>query len=313
MKRILFISALMLFLLPSVGTAQDEEQTPEATPEVTPDPQDSLEVDGLTLQVYFERLQQGRAGLLALRGEGITVAQASVFNRTFDFFQVPHQEGWYALINARMEQPIRPYELRVRVETEGADEALDISARVDVSSGGFIQQDVNIVVEDERLAILLDPEVEAAELAQIFELAAPITPETLWDEEGFSPPINAELTSPFGAVRVFNGTFNSIHTGWDFQATIGQPLSASAAGRVVFAGMLPIRGNYVLIDHGRGIYSGYAHMSILYVTQGQRVSAGQIVGMVGSTGRSSSAHAHIEFIVNGEWVDAADFIRMYIP
>jgi len=184
---------------------------------------------------------------------------------------------------------------------------------VDVSSGGFIQQDVNIVVEDERLAILLDPEVEAAELAQIFELAAPITPETLWDEQGFSPPINAELTSPFGAVRVFNGTFNSIHTGWDFQATIGQPLSASAAGRVVFAGMLPIRGNYVLIDHGRGIYSGYAHMSILYVTQGQRVSAGQIVGMVGSTGRSSSAHAHIEFIVNGEWVDAADFIRMYIP
>lgn len=312
MRQTIFVTLLVLFLLPLVGTAQVAETTAEATDEPAPEPQTIYESEGITLGLYFERVRQGRAALLSLTGEGISGAEAIVFNKTFDFFRVPHQDGWYALINARMEQPIRPYELIVTVETDDS-QATTISGRVDVSSGGFIRQEVNIIAEDERLAVLLDPEVETAELAQLFDLAAPTTQETLWDETGFSVPINAELTSPFGAVRVFNGTFDSVHTGWDFQATIGQPLAASASGRVVFAGMLPIRGNYVLIDHGRGVYSGYAHMSIVYVTQGQDVSAGQVVGMVGSTGRSSSAHAHIEFIVNGEWADAADFIQMYIP
>ncbi len=315
MRKSLLIGICVLLLLPVVGTAQDAEATPETTVESSqpPEPAESIQEAGITLELYFDRLKQGRAGLIALQGDGITSAEASVFNQSSAFFQVPYREGWFAIINARMEQPIRPYELIATVQTENAAEPVSISARVDVASGGFIRQDVNIVVEDERLAVLLDPEVEASELAQLFELAAPITPETLWDERGFIAPLGSELTSPFGAVRVFNGTFDSIHTGWDFQATIGQPLAASAGGRVVFAGLLPIRGNYVLVDHGRGVYSGYAHMSVVYVTQGQEISTGQIVGLVGSTGRSSSAHAHIEFIVNGEWVDAADFIQMYVP
>ena len=88
---------------------------------------------------------------------------------------------------------------------------------------------------------------------------------------------------------------------------------ATASGTVAFAEQLDIRGIYVMIDHGYGVYSGYAHMSVLYVTQGQSVKAGQIIGQVGTTGRSSSPHAHFEMIVNGEWIDPTDFLRLPLP
>jgi murein DD-endopeptidase MepM/ murein hydrolase activator NlpD len=121
------------------------------------------------------------------------------------------------------------------------------------------------------------------------------------------------LTSPFGAVRVFNNNFNTLHTGWDYQVGVGQPVMATASGVVAFAGPLDIRGNYVLIDHGYGVYSGYAHHSVIYVTQGQPVSAGQIIGQVGTTGRSSSPHAHFEMAVNGYWIDSVDFMKLPLP
>jgi murein DD-endopeptidase MepM/ murein hydrolase activator NlpD len=69
----------------------------------------------------------------------------------------------------------------------------------------------------------------------------------------------------------------------------------------------------VLINHGHGIFSGYAHLSVIYVTQGQTLKAGQIIGQVGTTGRSSSPHAHFEMLVNGLWVDSAEFLRLWLP
>lgn len=304
--------ALLVLLALLFGAAQAQEPEETQEPAEVPAAATTITEGDITLELYFSRLPQGRVGLLALHGDEITRAEASLFNRRFEFFRVPHAEGWYAFVVARMGQPIRAYELLVTVEQEDTDENLTIRARVDVTSGGFIQQDVTLV-DNPELETLLDPDVEEAELNRIFELAAPVSEDALWDAQGFLPPLDSELTSPFGAVRVFNGTYNTIHTGWDFQASIGQPVVASAAGRVAYAGMLPIRGNYVLVDHGRGVYSGYAHLSVVYVTQGQMLSGGQILGLVGSTGRSSSAHAHVEFIVAGEWVDAADFIRMDVP
>jgi murein DD-endopeptidase MepM/ murein hydrolase activator NlpD len=86
-----------------------------------------------------------------------------------------------------------------------------------------------------------------------------------------------------------------------------------AAGRVAFAGQMDIRGNYVIIDHGYGVYSGFAHMSQIHVTRGQQVTRGQVIGMTGNTGRSNGAHAHWEMTVNGEWIDPVDFLLTWIP
>ena len=304
---------LILILVFALGSplmfTQEESATDE--PATAPEPAISVEGDEITLGIYDPNLLQGRAGVIRLRGMSITEAQADIFSRQFDFFYVPEEDAWFALIVARMDQPIRKYDLVVSVVTENQNEAQILQSQVNVVNGRFIQQEV-ILPPDEALESLLDPQIEADELALLFRLAEPVQ-ERLWDEHGFIAPLNSELTSPFGAVRVFNDTLDSVHTGWDFRAEIGDLMVATANGQVAFAGTLPLRGNYVLIDHGRGVYSGYAHLSVRFMTQGQFVHQGQIVGRVGSTGRSSSAHAHIEFIVAGQWVDAADFLRIYLP
>lgn len=315
MKKV--ISYILLVLVSGVVVygQDDGEATPEATEvieSIATEPSYSVEGDGVVLDVYFTTLRQGRAALLGLRGDDIISASANIFLGDVEFFQVPERDGWWALFSADIGQTIRRYDLTVTVDTAGSDDAQVLLTRFDVITGGFISQPVTLV-PDEELERLLDPEVQQAELDLIFSIASEVSEEAYWDEAGFETPLFAELSSPFGAERIFNDEFLTMHTGWDFNAPTGVPLLASADGVVTFAGGLDIRGNYVLVDHGRGVYSGYAHMSVIYVTQGQSVSAGQVLGLVGSTGRSSSAHAHFEMIVDGNWVDPIDFLRMYVP
>ena len=265
-----------------------------------PLPTPALEVtqSGVSLRVFSDTLRQGRAGLIAVTAT--SAPQGTFLDQALTFFQVDGDASWYALIAAPMSQLPRSYPLEIQADGKA------LSASVQVTSGGFIQQSV-IIVSD--MGGLFDRTVEDAELARITTAASVITPIVYWLGRGFGHPIEATLTSPFGALRTFNGLYETIHTGWDYNAPIGRPLVASAPGRVAFAGYEAIRGNYVLIDHGYGIFSGYAHLSVVYVTQGQLVDRGQVVGLVGSTGRSSSAHAHFEMLVNGQWIDSTDFIN----
>lgn len=304
--RLLTILIGALFLLAAgVVFAQDAETTAEPQPTLF-DTDTRAEIGR-----YFEFLKQGRVGLIEVRGDDITEITGQFVTVPVYFWQVErHPNRHYAFVTAPIALSIRTHPLEISITYEDGQRE-DVTLPVNVTSGGFIQQNV-ILVEPEQME-LMNPEVEQAEFARIFSAANAVTEERLWDESGFSAPVQAELTSPFGAVRNFNGTLETLHTGWDFNVEIGRPLRASGAGKVAFAGHLDIRGNYVLIDHGRGVFSGYAHLSVIHVTQGQPISAGQIIGQVGSTGRSSSAHGHIEFIVNGEWVDAADIISMYLP
>lgn len=301
-KSILIILSILSCVSVVLVAQENDSPVPEPTRVIRSD-------SGLQLSLYFEDLQQGRVGLIELQSPSPLVsAEASIFEKRIPFFEVFGEDSLFALISINIDQPIRTYTLSVVATTDATTETLN--ADISVASGEFIQQDVFLVENTEEL---LDPSIEEDELTQIFTLADPHTERRLWDEKGFNPPIEGELTSPFGAVRVFNGLYETLHTGWDYRAPMGQPMLASASGEVAFAGHLPIRGNYVLINHGAGVYSGYAHLSVTHVTQGQTVKTGQIIGQVGNTGRSSSAHAHVEFIVNDNWVDSTDLILMYIP
>jgi murein DD-endopeptidase MepM/ murein hydrolase activator NlpD len=129
----------------------------------------------------------------------------------------------------------------------------------------------------------------------------------LWDRN-FGEPIEQYLriTSDYGARRSYNGgPFSSYHEGVDFSAYAGTPVFAPAAGKVVLAETLYVRGGAVIIDHGLGIYTGLYHLSELLVQTDQPVSKGQIIGHVGTTGLSTGNHLHWDLLVNGIWVDAS--------
>jgi murein DD-endopeptidase MepM/ murein hydrolase activator NlpD len=96
-----------------------------------------------------------------------------------------------------------------------------------------------------------------------------------------------------------------MHNGVDLACGYGTPIHAAAAGRVVRSGYDGINGNHVILDHGGGWSSAYCHCSSLAVGAGEDVSSGQVVGYVGSTGRSTGPHLHFAVRSYGRFVDPA--------
>jgi murein DD-endopeptidase MepM/ murein hydrolase activator NlpD len=124
-------------------------------------------------------------------------------------------------------------------------------------------------------------------------------------------PVDGEVdtSSSFG-VRTdpFTGS-PAMHTGVDLHGETGEPVRATADGKVTAAGWSGGYGRMVDVDHGNGLSTRYGHLSIIDVHVGQSVRMGQVVGRVGSTGRSTGPHLHYETRVRGEAVDPQKFLR----
>lgn len=160
--------------------------------------------------------------------------------------------------------------------------------------------------------ILSNAEKVNAEAARMAELFAGVTDEGWNPLHRFAPPLRGELrhTSPYGSRRTYgNNPAVSAHAGEDYGASAGTPVYAPAAGRVVLAETLFVRGNAVVLDHGNGVFTGYWHLSTLDVQPGEGVVRGQLLGKVGSTGLSTGAHLHWELRIAGMAVDPLQWIR----
>ena len=123
-------------------------------------------------------------------------------------------------------------------------------------------------------------------------------------------PVTGDIdeTSPFG-VRVDPFMHvAAMHTGIDFRGTMGEPIHVTAGGTVTSAGWSGGYGNMVEVDHGNGLATRYGHLSAIDVRVGQVVRIGQVIGRLGSTGRSTGPHVHYETRVNGEAVNPAKFL-----
>jgi murein DD-endopeptidase MepM/ murein hydrolase activator NlpD len=119
-------------------------------------------------------------------------------------------------------------------------------------------------------------------------------------------PVNgARISSGFGMRRHPILGYNKMHTGIDFAAAYGTPIKAAGDGIIEVIGRLGAYGKYIRIRHANGYQTAYAHMSRFAsdLETGSRVRQGQVIGFVGSTGRSTGAHLHYEVLVNGEQVD----------
>ena len=122
-------------------------------------------------------------------------------------------------------------------------------------------------------------------------------------------PVNGPITSPYGyRIHPILG-YRKLHTGIDFGVGYGTPIHAADSGTVIYATWMSGYGNVIIIDHGRGISTLYGHQSSLAVGYGARVSRGQVVGYVGSTGFSTGPHLHFEVRVNGNPVDPMGYLH----
>ena len=117
-------------------------------------------------------------------------------------------------------------------------------------------------------------------------------------------PTHGRLSSPFGRRRVFQN-HTSVHSGLDIANLTGTEVYAASSGVVLNAHHYYLTGKTVLLDHGSGVLSLYAHLNDYTVKDGQQVTKGELIGNIGSTGRSTGPHLHLSIGFNGQWVDPA--------
>jgi murein DD-endopeptidase MepM/ murein hydrolase activator NlpD len=129
---------------------------------------------------------------------------------------------------------------------------------------------------------------ERQQLRAVYASRRPVLPAV----DAFVRPVSGEPTSIFGTRRVFNGKPRSPHSGLDLRAETGTPVHCSGPGRVTLAMDLYYSGNTVIVDHGAGLFTIYAHLSELQVEVGEEVEAGQVLGLSGATGRVTGPHLH---------------------
>jgi murein DD-endopeptidase MepM/ murein hydrolase activator NlpD len=182
-----------------------------------------------------------------------------------------------------------------------------------VVSGDYYSVELSVPAET------IDPAVTGPENQNIFSIVSPATSTRYWNGIFQSPAVYPnEFTDRFGTRRLYHGTgtdleIEGIHTGLDFAGGEGLQIFAPAAGKVVFAAPLTVRGNATIIDHGWGVYSGFWHQSQILVNVGDMVEPGQVIGLVGGTGRATGAHLHWEVWVNGIQVNPLDWLNHAYP
>ena len=147
------------------------------------------------------------------------------------------------------------------------------------------------------------------EILEVKEIYKKVTPHRYW-RGPFSFPIKSAITSPFGTRRVYNGQLKNFHSGLDLKAPLKTRVLSAASGLVVLAKDLFYTGNTVMIDHGYGIITLYAHMSRLSVKVGQVVQSHQLLGLSGKTGRVNGPHLHWQAVVHQVKVNPLGLIQV---
>jgi murein DD-endopeptidase MepM/ murein hydrolase activator NlpD len=169
----------------------------------------------------------------------------------------------------------------------------------------------------------IDPAITRPEDAQWMALTVPATPERRWEglfqmpsplDQTYCVESGECWTSRYGNRRSYNGSpYSYFHTGLDFAGGAGTEIYAPAPGIVVFAGPLTVRGNATVIDHGWGVYTAYMHQSEILVEVGEEVEPGQVIGLVGGTGRVEGPHLHWEVWAGNVQVEPLDWLSQGFP
>ncbi|HEX7290447.1 MAG TPA: peptidoglycan DD-metalloendopeptidase family protein [Conexibacter sp.] len=188
----------------------------------------------------------------------------------------------------------------VRVEVQGKRDAID---RVRGQKQGVLRSvraHASDIHEDIEALQAQQAEIEA----KIRSAQGSIPAGPIRGGGRFIWPVNGPITSPFCERR----SWESCHPGIDIGVPAGTPIRAAGSGGVVIAGWVSGYGNYTCIDHGGGVSTCYGHQSAIHVSVGQRVTQGQVIGLVGCTGLCFGDHLHFEVRINGAVTNPLNYL-----
>jgi murein DD-endopeptidase MepM/ murein hydrolase activator NlpD len=250
--------------------------------------------------LLFEPQQPGPGDIMVITIKNVTGVIEGTFNGKKVYFN-PSRDSLKAIVP-------------VDLFTEPGKYPLDIA-----TAGAALHLTVNVVKKKyptQRLTlpkdmVELSPENEARVEREQKKMAAiwPNENERVWSGN-FVNPREGAIVTQFGVKRIINKISKNPHSGVDVSAEEGDPVRAPNDGVVVLIDSQFYSGNSVVLDHGQGIYTMFFHLSKILVSAGQKVKKGEVIALVGSTGRSTGAHLHWGTRVQGARVDPLELIKL---
>ena len=256
-------------------------------------------VDAIQIAIDARSIRQGDVVVFtATTSEPVDVMRARAFDRDLATFRLDTTR-WQALLGVDIDT--RPGSYNVSFEAISAGQTITSATELNVASRQFGRR---VLTVDDSFVNPSDAAIarirqEAGELEQLWPQS---DARRLWNG-GFTRPVPGRVNGAFGSRSIFNGEARQPHGGADFLSPAGTSIHAPNSGRVVLARDLYFTGNTVVIDHGLGLFSLLAHMSVVQVHQGEWVTRGDIIGQVGASGRVTGPHLHWAVRLNGARVD----------
>lgn len=219
------------------------------------------------------------------------------------------QGRWLSLVAIPFNTPPRTSELLWTVKTASKNN-VSIRESVEVIDGKYPQEKIQV----ETKYTQPNPKTVARiqrEQKQVAALYLNRQTPRLW-KGNFSLPVASKdnlMSSRYGGKRMFNGEMKSFHQGLDLRAGVDTPVIAPERGRVVLAQDLFFTGNTLILDHGMGLFSIYAHLNHLKVKVGDEVQKEQLIALSGKTGRASGPHLHWGIVIHSQKVDPETLIH----
>lgn len=232
-------------------------------------------------------------------------------NKTFQMFTIKGSIKKY-----RVFIPIDYYSKQqkenVQVIYKSNNDLIKKNFEIEIIDGNYKQNEIIKVSKGKVTLSNKNKTRSAREYNTVYKnVYSKITPYDLTRNSYFEAPIQSKITSNYGNARIYNGKTKSYHTGTDYRAKVGTNISATNNGIVALTMHRFYLGNVVYIDHGRGAFSYYSHMSSFNVKEGQEVKKGEMIGKSGKTGRITGPHLHYALRLYNTTVDPLQYTELY--
>ena len=266
-----------------------------------------LQANEINLKIESNQVENSSVVLITAFGKEKNNFKAILNDKEINFSKHPFKgDSFYALVpfhyfmEQKSHQVIVTYKIKQKDYFEGFD--------INLIKGLFDEEIIKVTNSKVSLSAK-NKKRTSLEYTQAMDVYNSSTLKNHWYED-FIYPLNTAITSGFGTKRIYNDIVKSYHTGIDFKAKINTKVQASNSGIVKIASNRFYAGNSVIIDHGQGVYTCYFHLNKIFVSAGDFIQKGDIVGLSGNTGRSTGPHLHFATFVNGIQVNPVKLISL---
>ncbi len=214
--------------------------------------------------------------------------------------------GAEALVGLPLSQPLGPADITYRLDDQTRSHAFEVSDKAYSEQHITLKNREMVNPNPEQLARIRRESSRQRALYLTFSARTP-------PQNGFLRPLEGPVSSLFGHRRFFNGEPRNPHSGLDIAAPTGAEIRAPADAEVTLVDHLYYNGKTIFLDHGQGLITMYCHLSEPLVNEGETVQQGQVIGLVGATGRVTGPHLHWSVSLNGYRVDPQRMMSVLAP